>query len=159
MTLYVTDFPLSELLVELQATMRPLIARKQQSLDVSLSGDPLVHADKEKTFQILLNLVSNAHKYTPDGGHLAIRAAAEGGFLHVSVQDDGVGMPPEDLPELFQEFHRVKGSSHVQQGTGLGLAITKRLVEMQGGAIAVESELGKGSTFRFTLPLEPAAAA
>ncbi|MNS53949.1 Non-motile and phage-resistance protein [compost metagenome] len=156
MTLNVTGFPIGELLVDLQATMRPLVARKQQTLDVAVSGDPVVHADKDKTFQILLNLVSNAHKYTPDGGHLAIRAAVEGDRLRVSVQDDGVGIPPEDLADLFQEFHRVKGSSHGQQGTGLGLAITKRLVEMQGGTIAVESTLGQGSIFRFTLPLASA---
>jgi signal transduction histidine kinase len=159
MTLNVTDFPLGEVLVDLQATMRPLIARKQQTLDVAVSGDPVVHADKDKTFQIFLNLISNAHKYTPDGGHLTVRAAARGDCLHVEVQDDGIGIPPGDLADLFQEFHRVKGASYGQQGTGLGLAITKRLVEMQGGAIAVESELGKGSIFRFTLPLEPAAAA
>lgn len=158
MSLNVTGFPLSELLVDLKATMRPLLARKQQTLDVAVSGDPVVHADKDKTFQILLNLVSNAHKYTPEGGHLALRAAAEGDCLRVEVQDDGIGIPPEDLADLFQEFHRVKGASYGQQGTGLGLAITKRLVEMQGGAIAVESELGRGSTFSFTLPLEPAVA-
>jgi signal transduction histidine kinase len=148
-------FPLCELLIELEATMRPLVARKRQTFEIHVDGDPVLRADKDKTFQILLNLVSNAHKYTPDGGRLTLRAAAEGPFLRITVEDDGIGIPADDLPELFQEFHRVKGAGYGQQGTGLGLAITKRLVDMHGGTIAVESTPGRGSAFRFTLPLEP----
>jgi signal transduction histidine kinase len=153
--LYPVAFPLCELLIELEATMRPLVARKRQTFEIHVDGDPVLRADKDKTFQILLNLVSNAHKYTPDGGRLTLRAAAEGPFLRITVEDDGIGIPADDLPELFQEFHRVKGAGYGQQGTGLGLAITKRLVDMHGGTIAVESTPGRGSAFRFTLPLEP----
>jgi signal transduction histidine kinase len=149
------DFPITKVLYELDSMMRPLLARKDQRLSVEDARDlPLVHADPEKVLQVLLNLVSNAHKFTPRDGHIWLRAVPDGAFLRVEVQDDGVGIVSEDLPALFDEFTDVakKGKWH-EQGTGLGLAITKNLVEAQGGAIAVESTPGRGSTFRFTLPL------
>ncbi|MFN3431900.1 MAG: sensor histidine kinase [Candidatus Sericytochromatia bacterium] len=158
MTLDVSSIALSELLEDLQATMRPLLDRKRQTLDVSVTGDAVLRADKDKTFQILLNLVSNAHKYTPDGGHLAIRAVTEGEMMRIEVRDDGVGIPKDDLPLLFEEFHRVRGTGHGQPGTGLGLAITRQLVAIQGGALTVESEPGRGSIFTVTLPVESAMA-
>jgi signal transduction histidine kinase len=149
------DFPIKKVFYELDSMMNPLLLRKGQVLTLEdVRALPEVHADPDKVLQILLNLVSNAHKFTEREGHIRLRAAVEGDCLRVAVQDDGVGINPHDLPLLFEEFTDVakKGKWH-EQGTGLGLAITKTLVEAQGGTIAVESQPGRGSTFSFTLPL------
>jgi signal transduction histidine kinase len=106
--------------------------------------------------QVLLNLLSNAIKFTPDGGRITVAAApANGGAAaRISVTDSGIGIAPEDQAKLFQEFVQLDASaSRKYEGTGLGLALSRRLVELHGGAIGVESEVGKGSTFWFTLPV------
>ena len=105
--------------------------------------------------QILLNLLSNAIKFTPEGGQVTLAARLEGGGrqVRVAVSDTGIGIAPEDQAKLFQEFVQLDAApSRRYEGTGLGLALSKRLVELHGGAIGVESALGKGSTFWFTLP-------
>jgi CheY-like chemotaxis protein/anti-sigma regulatory factor (Ser/Thr protein kinase) len=102
--------------------------------------------------QILYNLLSNAVKFTPKEGRVAIECVDYWDFVRVSVTDTGIGIRPEDQKVIFDEFRQIEGSADsVHEGTGLGLAITKRLVEQQGGQISVESELGKGSRFTFTL--------
>ncbi|MFN3432579.1 MAG: sensor histidine kinase, partial [Candidatus Sericytochromatia bacterium] len=146
------DFPIKRAFYEIDSMMNPLLLRKGQALIVEdVRALPMVHADSERVLQILLNLVSNAHKYANREGHVHLRARVEGEMMRVEVQDDGVGIPKEDLPLLFEEFTDVakKGKWH-EQGTGLGLTITKSLVEAQGGTIAVESEPGRGSVFSFT---------
>ena len=117
-----------------------------------------IFADEIKLKQIMFNLLSNAVKFTPDNGHVTVRAYREPGGLIVSVSDTGIGMNPEDLDRVFGAFEQVDSShSRRQQGTGLGLALTRRLVELHGGRIGVKSDgPGKGSTFTFTIPLEPA---
>ena len=115
-------------------------------------------ADERKVKQILLNLLSNAVKFTPEGGGISVKAGPADGFAEISVSDTGVGIAPEDQTAIFEEFRQV-GSDYArkQEGTGLGLALTKRFVEMHGGTIWVKSEVGQGSTFTFTLPLERSA--
>ena len=101
-----------------------------------------------------MNLVGNAIKYTPEGGHVWVRISPEDGRVITSVQDTGYGISKRDQKQLFQKFYRVRSeeTAHIE-GTGLGLAIARSIVERHGGRIWVESELGKGSTFSFSLPL------
>jgi two-component system phosphate regulon sensor histidine kinase PhoR len=115
--------------------------------------------DEEKIRQVLTNLVSNALKFTPAGGRIRIGAKNQGEFIQVSVQDTGIGVPEDAKEAIFEKFKQVKGAQLPDEvikvkGTGLGLAIAKGIVESHGGRIWLDSELGKGSTFNFTLPLE-----
>ena len=120
----------------------------------------LVDVDKNRVKQVLNNLLENAVKYSPDGGEILATGRIHGGALELSVADQGVGIPTRDLHRVFDRFHRVEGEiSKRVGGTGLGLAICKRLVEAHHGRIWVESRLGKGSTFFFTLPLSKVEAA
>jgi signal transduction histidine kinase len=112
--------------------------------------------DERKIKQILLNLLSNAVKFTPEGGRIGINARKVDGSVEISVSDTGIGIAPEDRPKIFEEFRQVGGDySHKTEGTGLGLTLAKKFVELHGGRIWVESEVGKGSTFTFTLPEKP----
>jgi GAF domain-containing protein len=110
--------------------------------------------DERKIKQILLNLLSNAVKFTPEGGRIGINARQTNGAVEISVSDTGIGIAPEDQPKIFEEFRQV-GSDYVNksEGTGLGLTLAKKFVELHGGRIWVESEVGKGSKFSFTLPI------
>ena len=111
--------------------------------------------DERKLKQIMLNLLSNAVKFTPDGGRINVKAGPVDGGVQISVNDTGVGITPEDQQVIFEEFRQVGDDSHKREGTGLGLTLTKKLVELHGGRIWVESEAGKGSTFTFTLSEGP----
>ena len=110
--------------------------------------------DERKIKQILLNLLSNAVKFTPEGGRITINARPTNGSVEISVTDTGIGIAEEDQPKIFEEFRQV-GSDNAKkiEGTGLGLTLAKKFVELHGGRIWVESEVGKGSTFVFTLPV------
>src|SRR5262245_1190199 len=109
--------------------------------------------DERKIKQILLNLLSNAGKLTREGGRIGINARQADGSVEISVSDTGIGIAPEDQAKIFEEFRQVGGDySHKKEGTGLGLTLAKKFVELHGGRIWVESEIGKVSTFRFTLP-------
>jgi signal transduction histidine kinase len=109
--------------------------------------------DERKIKQILLNLLSNAVKFTPEGGRISITANKTENGAEISVSDTGIGIAPEDQPKIFEEFRQVGSDSmHKTEGTGLGLTLAKKFVELHGGKIWVESEVGKGSTFSFTLP-------
>jgi signal transduction histidine kinase len=105
--------------------------------------------------RVLYNLVDNAIKYSPGGGEVRVAARLDGGHILVSVTDHGIGMKAEDRARLFQSFERLATEGVAIQGTGLGLRVCRILVEAHGGRIWVESEPGKGSTFSFTLPVEP----
>jgi PAS domain S-box-containing protein len=137
------------------AMMRPLLDGKDQALTLSVADDlPLAWADHDRVVQVVTNLISNAHKYTPANGSIAIDVAREGELIRVAVRDDGMGIAPEDLERLFTRFYRVDNSlTREIGGTGLGLSIVKSIVEMQGGTVSVESEPGVGSTFAFTIPV------
>jgi signal transduction histidine kinase len=111
-------------------------------------------ADERKVRQVLLNLLSNAVKFTPDGGTITIRARTTAGEVQVSVQDTGIGIAPEDQAKVFDEFQQVgTATDRSREGTGLGLTLAKRFIELHGGRIWVESEIGKGTTFTFAIPV------
>jgi len=114
-----------------------------------------VRADERKIKQVLLNLLSNAIKFTPEGGRIEVRAAPADGMVEVSVTDTGVGIAPEDLEAVFEEFRQVGTADKKAEGTGLGLALSRKFVELHGGRIWVTSQVGVGSTFTFTLPVRP----
>ena len=112
--------------------------------------------DERKFKQILLNLLTNAVKFTPEGGRIEVDAALTNESVEVSVSDTGIGIAPENQEAIFEEFRQVGTDvSKKREGTGLGLTLTRKFVELHGGRIWVESAVGKGSTFTFTLPLQP----
>ncbi|HRI63414.1 MAG TPA: ATP-binding protein [Polyangium sp.] len=133
---------------------RPLIGDRTVTLSSTVPENlPAVLADEDRLSQILHNLVGNAIKFTHEGS-VEVTAHCEGNFVEVSVRDTGIGIPPNAFGRIFESFEQADGSvARRYGGTGLGLAITKRLVELHGGTIRVESEVGKGSVFRFTLPI------
>jgi signal transduction histidine kinase len=147
---------LAALLAEAAGSVHAQVQKHGHALVVSPPPvDLRVHADRGRVRQILLNLLSNAIKFTPDGGRITLVAGAVNGDAEarIAVSDTGIGIAPEDQPKLFKEFSQLDASaSRKYEGTGLGLALSRRLVELQGGEIGVESEMGKGSTFWFTLP-------
>jgi PAS domain S-box-containing protein len=161
--------PVAALLAECEAMMAPLAAQRGVSLAIACAGVPDVRADRVRMKQVLLNLMSNAIKYNRGGGSVRIEcdvlvgAPSEGPRVQVGVHDTGLGLSAEQLASLFQPFNRLGQERGTSEGSGIGLVVTKRLVELMGGSIAVESEPGVGSTFKVDLPMdvgdEPAAAA
>ena len=123
--------------------------RLERTLDPRLGP---ICADERKVKQVLLNLLSNALKFTPEGGRIEVFGALQDGVAEISVRDTGVGIAPEDQDAVFQEFRQVGSAAKKVEGTGLGLAISRKFIELHGGKIWVKSEVGKGSTFAFTLP-------
>lgn len=117
----------------------------------------LAMADPDRLRQVLLDLIENAHKYSPEGTAVSVHLMAERGMAVVEVQDQGIGIPNDDLPKVFERFHRAANAS-VSSGSGLGLSIVQLLVEAMGGSVSVASQLGQGSTFTVCLPLVPLAA-
>jgi len=146
---------LRELLASVFATSQWLLANKQLTIDIEVAPElPTIFTDRRKLTQIVLNLMSNAIKFTPDGGTVALRARVAGEQLRIEVADTGVGIPPGELERVFDEFHQVDGSS-VREfgGVGIGLALVRRLSTLLGGTVTVTSELGSGSIFVVLLPL------
>jgi PAS domain S-box-containing protein len=152
------DFELSQAVAEVVATVRPIATAKSIQFDSVVASDLFLYADRLRFKQVLYNLLSNALKFTPAGGQVSIEGSQEQRSIRFRVADTGIGIPTGEQEAIFESFHQVGTTTKgVREGTGLGLAITKRLVEQHGGSIWVESELGKGSRFFFTLPLRPAA--
>jgi two-component system phosphate regulon sensor histidine kinase PhoR len=146
---------LDEVVDSVLAVIEPRARRGGVTLGAKMPrGLPPVRADHDRLAQILINLVDNAVKYTPDGGTVTVRASETArGTVEVSVEDTGVGIPSSDLPRITERFYRVdKARSRELGGTGLGLAIVKHLVLAHGGELHIESEVGRGTTVRFTLP-------
>ncbi len=158
MELYYTHFILKDLFQLIERTVSPLLTKKEQTLGYSISSDiTAMYADQNKIKQILINLVSNAIKFSAPKKHIEINAsilnASDIRTIEIQVKDHGKGIPKELQGIIFEEFRQVDGSNTREQpGTGLGLALSRRLVELHGGKIRVESEVGKGSTFSFTIP-------
>ena len=116
------------------------------------SGVDVVEGDERRVRQVIFNLLSNAVKFTPSGGIVDVSAYRVDGEVRVAVTDTGPGLAPEDHERIFEEFQQTETGIHQREGTGLGLALSRQLVELHGGRIWVDSEVGKGSTFVFTLP-------
>ena len=134
----------------------PLLIQKKQNLKFECKDESFeISADRRKFHQILYNLISNAIKFTPENGDIEIKATKDGKFLKVSVKDNGIGIAREFHEKIFDKFQQVDSSFSTKQGsTGLGLTITKELVKLHNGKIILESQLNKGATFIFTLPIK-----
>jgi len=140
---------LVEVAEEAVASMEPLVTEVALALVVEVPRPLELLIDAQRVGQVVLNLVSNAAKFTPKGGSITVTVTASPAEARVEVTDTGPGIAAADLPKLFQRFSQLEGA---RGGTGLGLSICKALVEAHGGAIGVRSQLGAGSTFWFTLP-------
>jgi signal transduction histidine kinase/DNA-binding response OmpR family regulator/PAS domain-containing protein len=136
-------------------TFRAVMSQTGRAVTVDYPADlPSVAADRDRVGQVLINLISNALKYSPGGGEVLVSANREGRFVRVSVQDHGLGISKDDMKRLFTKFYRVDSAlTREIGGTGLGLSICKNIIELLGGEVAVKSRLGSGSTFSFTLPV------
>lgn len=155
MELKLRNITLSAVMESLRREMMPMISARKQSLEVDVAkGLPLVYADKSRIRQVLINLLGNSIKFTPDGGRLKVKADWENGWCRVSVTDNGIGIRKEDQERIFESFCQLDNPlAREEGGTGLGLTIARQIVQNHGGRIWVESEYGKGSCFSFTLPL------
>jgi signal transduction histidine kinase len=155
LNLTINPYSIKDVIQAVVTSTQSLATEKNLSLKITVPADlPAVSGDERRISQVLLNLVGNAIKFT-DAGEVRIDAALENGALAVSVSDTGPGIPPSDMENIFEEFRQAEGSlAQKKGGTGLGLAIAKKIVEMHGGKIWVESEVGKGSKFTFSLPLK-----
>ena len=154
MELALADFDLPDAVENVLILMRERAARRgitlARAVDEALGT---IHADERKVKQVLLNLLSNALKFTPEGGRIDVRAALQDGVVEIAVTDTGIGIAPEDHEAVFEEFRQVGAASRSVEGTGLGLALSRKFVALHGGRIWVESAVGRGATFIFTLPL------
>ena len=149
-----TDLAVTEILRDVAGVMTPQAAQKNMTLESDLA--PVffrIHGDRDMLYQAVLNVVSNAVKYTPAGGKVRISTYLENGAVVVDVADTGCGIPTEDMAKVFDKFYRSRHSAKAAGGTGLGLALVKQIVEtIHGGRVSVESHVGKGSVFRLHLP-------
>ncbi len=138
------------------AQMKPQFDSRLQAVETGIPEDlPKLHTDPQRLMQILTNLLSNASKYSPEGGRIEILAEREGSLVRIMVRDHGIGMTAEEQSRLFTQFYRGESAAvRDQPGWGLGLHVTKRMVEVLGGGIGVESKPGEGSVFWFTQPIE-----
>jgi signal transduction histidine kinase len=155
MELEAGDFDLPQAIDNTLVLIRERALRR--GITVERTVDPAlgeIRGDERKIKQVMLNLLSNAVKFTPEGGRIAVRAAAANGTAEVSVVDTGVGIAPEDQEAVFEEFRQV-GTDYARkhEGTGLGLALARKFVELHGGKIWVTSQVGQGSTFTFSIPI------
>src|SRR6266542_415971 len=155
LTLSLDDYSLGDVVNGVVAAVEPLAAGKRLAFRAEVAPDlPPGRGDERRLSQVLLNLVGNAIKFT-DQGEVKIKASAANGTFTVAVRDTGPGIADADQAKIFEEFQQADNSSTRQKGgTGLGLAIAKRIIEMHGGRLWVESSLGQGSTFSFTLPVK-----
>ena len=153
MSMRATDVDVNDLLMEAISRAAPsaVSVEFKSDLDPRL---PVVTGDRDRLIQVISNLVNNAVKYSPEGGTVTLSSRVEGQFGLVSVSDTGIGIPQDEISHVFERFRRVRsGAAQSIPGTGLGLTIVKQIVEMHGGKIWVESAVGHGSSFHFTIPL------
>jgi signal transduction histidine kinase len=130
------------------------LKEKRLILNLDINKEtPTIEADQEKLKQVILNLLSNAIKYTPSGGKITLALSTNHGEVIIIIRDNGIGIPPDSLPHIFDKFYRVPGSDLASKGTGLGLSISQRVVEAHQGHLEVESQVGVGSIFSVYLPL------
>ena len=155
MELAIENVSIEDASAEVLSVLRPLAEKKSQTLSHDAEPDLAVRADPTRLKQILMNLLANAIKFTPVGGHVELSARRMNDGVRVAVQDTGPGIPPEEQQHIFEAFYRLRKSGEATEGTGLGLTITQRLLELQGGRLAVDSQPGQGSCFHFSLPVAP----
>lgn len=152
--LTIEEIPLKETLSECETLVKTLASKKNLLLEFKVEGISTVHTDPTRFKQIMYNLLSNAIKFTPEGGRINVNARPVDEMVQISVQDTGIGIAEKDQQRVFEEFEQVDSAySRQYAGTGLGLPLTKKLIELHKGRIWLESEVGKGSTFTFTIPL------
>jgi len=147
------DVTVASAFSEVINSLYPLAEKKSQALLQRADPNLHVHADSMRLKQILMNLAANAVKFTPEGGRIELAARQTENQVRVEVRDSGPGIPPEQQKRIFEAFFRLTQSGDATEGTGLGLAITSRLVELHGSKLGIESELGKGTCFHFSLPV------
>jgi signal transduction histidine kinase len=154
LTLSLADYSLEDVVHTVFTAVESLATGKNLALTTDIAPNlPIGHGDERRLAQVLLNLVGNAIKFT-DKGEVAIKANTANGSFTVAVYDTGPGVAPSDQGKIFEEFQQADNSATKRKGgTGLGLSIAKRIIEMHGGRIWVESEIGKGSMFAFTIPV------
>jgi PAS domain S-box-containing protein len=153
MTMRTADVDINDVLAEVVSRAAPSATTVEFKSDID-PRLPIVTGDRDRLIQVVSNLVNNAVKYSPEGGVVTIVSRADGGYALMSVSDTGLGIPPDEIGHVFERFRRVRsGAAQSIPGTGLGLAIVKQIVEMHGGKIWVESAVGHGSSFHFTVPL------
>jgi signal transduction histidine kinase len=146
---------MKELLIEMATEFDLQAKEKLQTLDADYPSEPVyVRGDAFQLRQVFRNLISNAIKYTPQGGNIQVKAMQNNGQVIIQVKDNGYGIPAADLPFIFNRFYRVRsGKASEIEGNGLGLAIVKAIVAEHNGAVNVESEMGKGTCFSVLLPI------
>ncbi|MDQ6908049.1 MAG: GAF domain-containing protein, partial [Chloroflexota bacterium] len=154
MEMRLAAFVVADELREAERVMAPLVLANRQTLSVTVApGTPPIYADRARFRQIVLNVLSNANKFTPEGGRITVEADGNADAVRIRITDTGIGIGADDAPKVFEAFRQIDGSlSRRYNGTGLGLALTRRLVELQGGTIDFVSELGVGTTFTIELP-------
>lgn len=151
LTLQCQPHPITDLIDEALHQHKPLARGRSLLLELRLPADlPPVLIDRDRILQVLANLIGNAMRFSPSGGRVSVSARCDAEWVEVAVQDEGDGVPPDDLPHLFERAWR--GQDPKGQGNGLGLSIAQGIVASHGGRIWVESDPGRGSTFFFTLP-------
>jgi signal transduction histidine kinase len=154
MELEATDFDLPSAIDDALTLVRERASRRGMRLGSTIDERlGMIGGDERKVKQVLLNLLSNALKFTPEGGRIDVGARRDGDMAELSVADTGIGIAPEDQEAVFEEFRQVGAAGKKAEGTGLGLALSRKFIELHGGRIWVKSQLGSGSTFTFTLPL------
>jgi signal transduction histidine kinase len=154
MELELTEFHFPTAIENALMLVRERAGRRNIALHTAI--DPQlgqIQADERKVRQVILNLLSNAIKFTPEGGRIEVGAVPKDGFVDVSVTDTGIGIAPEDQEKVFEEFRQVGTAAKKVEGTGLGLTLCRKFVELHGGRIWVQSQVGVGSTFTFTIPV------
>ncbi len=153
MSLRIEHISLSGAISDAVNAIRPRAAMKSLVLENRNAVADFVAVDSMRLKEVFYNLLGNAVKFTPEGGSIALETADHGQFVRITIADSGIGIPADQLEQIFEKFYQVGyATSGVREGTGLGLAICKRLVEMHGGSIWIESEPGMGSRFHFTVP-------
>jgi signal transduction histidine kinase/DNA-binding response OmpR family regulator len=159
MKLELSELDLGALLNDALVLVREQASDRAQTIDLEVEPDlPVVSADARRIKQVVTNLVSNAVKFTPEHGRIVTTARLVGDAVHVSVQDNGIGIGPDDREMIFEAFNQVTaGTDPKPEGTGLGLTLSRQIVGLHGGSLWVESSAGEGSTFTFSLPVRPAA--
>jgi PAS domain S-box-containing protein len=153
--LQVETVPVGTMFSEACDTLHSLVSKKRHTLERDAAPGLSVRADSTRLKQILMNLIANAVKFTPEGGKIELSARRIGDAVRIDVRDTGPGIPPDEQQRIFEAFYRLSHSAKAPEGTGLGLAITQRLVELHGGKLGLESQVGQGSCFYFTLPHVP----